>query len=139
MIKKIPTYSFTCVAAFIFSLTAAHSENLQTYHVPETLQKYINHIADTHHAMTFIAIQEDIAAESVEEAKKGWRPQIAAQGYVGRTRTDSDVTNERFKTTAKFHQFTLSQPVYSGDRITSGIRLAKSQMKETIHQKNGDI
>lgn len=110
----------------IKSINQNFTEKSQNPYLPYTLQNYINHIAKTHHAMTFIKMQDDIAHESINEAKKGWHPQIYAQGYMGRSRTDVNTTDERIRTTAKFHQLTISQPVYSGDRIGSRIRLAKT-------------
>jgi len=121
------------------NINQAFSQKKYLTYLPHTLQNYISHIAKTHHTMNFIKIQDDLAHESIIEAKKGWRPQISAQGYIGRSRTDVNTTDERIITTAKFHQLTMSQPIYSGDRIGSRIRLAKMQENEANAQTKNDI
>ena len=150
MLKKLAIHNLVLMSLFLSGNIVAsaktkndknvdQTEYRHKHHLPKQLQKYIAHIQDTHHAIRYIKGQKDIAHESVREAQKAWRPQVTAQGYFGRTRIDSNATNERFRVSAKSHQFTISQPVYSGDRIGSDIRLSKSQLKETEEQTRNDI
>lgn len=111
------------------------------YHVvnplPVPLQKYLAHVQNNHHALKFIATRNQIALEGVNNAKLGIRPQITAQGYLGRTRTDTQ--NELFNTDAKYNEISISQPLYTGGRVSSEIDAAMSELSESKALTNNEI
>ncbi|MEM6602543.1 MAG: TolC family protein [Pseudomonadota bacterium] len=113
--------------------------NTQSHPLPLPLKDYLDYIEKTHHAITFLETRRDIAAENLDAAALGRRPQIGIQGFMGRNRTEDKTISETFDGAARFHELTVSQPIYTGGRVDSEILNAKAGYDEADFRTKGDV
>lgn len=96
--------------------------------LPPVLQTYLSYIQTNHYAMKYFGARKELAQIELDTAEKENLPQIAVQGYKGRSFTNTQ--NENFRTDSDFHEVSISQPIYTGGRRGSHIQEAEAGIKE---------